>query len=168
MRVEEIAKLKTADVRQIDGIWCFDVYDTKTDAGARQVPVHPRLVDLGFVSYVEAQLGERLWPDLTRGSEGKYSHGFCRWWSGFRHLIGLDRDGLVFHSFRHTFASALQQAGVQEATAALLMGHTHPNITFGRYGQKGMSPTDKLQIIASLDFGVDLIHLLPNSTRTAA
>ncbi|MDB5409355.1 MAG: hypothetical protein JWL84_4267 [Rhodospirillales bacterium] len=70
MRVEEIAKLKTADVREIEGIWCFDVYATKTAAGKRHVPVHPRLAALGFLDYVKGQKAERLWPDLTQGSEG--------------------------------------------------------------------------------------------------
>jgi integrase len=161
MRVEEIAKLRTGDVREIEGVWCFDVYQTKTEAGDRHVPVHPTLVELGLLDYVTAQRADRLWPEMQAGSEGKYSQRFCQWWAGFRHLIGLDRDGLVFHSFRHTFAAALERAGVQEAMAALLMGHRHPNITFGRYaGGKLVTPNDKLGVIRAIDFGVDLDHLL--------
>lgn len=159
MRVEEIAKLKKADVREIDGVWCFDVYETKTEAGDRHVPVHPRLIALGLLEYQQGVDGARLWPDLQTGSEGKFSQYFVQWWAGFRHLIGIDRDGLVFHSFRHTFSGALQQAGVQEALVALLMGHRHPNLTFGRYGGKLITPRDKLRLVEPLVFGVNLEHL---------
>jgi len=161
MRVEEIAKLKTADVREIDGVWCFNVYATKTDAGNRVIPIHPRLIELGFLDFRLGQHHERLWPELQQGSEGKFSQRFCQWWVGFRRHIGLDREGLVFHSFRHTFAAALQQAGVQEAMVALLMGHRHQNITFGRYaGGKLITPRDRLEVIKDINFGVDLRHLL--------
>jgi integrase len=168
LRVEEIAKLKTRDVREIDGVWCFDIYGAKTDAGTRHVPVHPRLVSLGLIEYAQRRGAEQLWPELVPGSEGKYSQRFCQWWSGFRHLIGVDRDGLVFHSFRHTFAGALQQAGVQEAMVALIMGHRHPQLTFGRYGGKLITPRDKLEVFAGIDFGVSLEHLRAAPSQEAA
>jgi integrase len=119
------------------------------------------LLDLGFRSYVDEQSGDRLWPDLRLGSEGKYSERFCQWWPVFRRLVGLDREGLVFHSFRHTFAGVLERAGVPEPTVALLMGHRHRSITFGRYGGgKLITPRDKLDVIKNVDFGVDLTHLV--------
>ena len=42
----------------------------------------------------------------------------------------------VFHSFRHLFASRLHEAGVQEATAAQILGHKHEKLTYGWYGNK--------------------------------
>jgi integrase len=66
----------------------------------------------------------------------------------------------VFHSFRHTFASALQQAGAQEAIVALIMGHKHKSITFGRYGGKLVTPKDKLAVMKDVEFGVNLSHLM--------
>jgi integrase len=169
LRVEEIAKLKVRDLRPIEDVWCFDIYETKTEAGDRLVPVHPRLIALEFLDYTKLQK-DSLWPEIRPGTSGKFSQGFVQWWAGFRHRSGLDQEGLVFHSFRHTFAAALQKAGVQEATVALLMGHRHPNITFGRYASgKLMTPKEKLELIENVDFGVDLTHLLENSAerRTA-
>ncbi len=51
MRLNEIAQLETADIKQIDGIWCIDVSDVgegttkrlKTAAADRRVPLHARL-----------------------------------------------------------------------------------------------------------------------------
>lgn len=50
MRIEEICQLKRDDVRQVKGIWCFDVYSmgdnkVKTVNSERIIPVHPKLVD---------------------------------------------------------------------------------------------------------------------------
>jgi integrase len=169
LRVEEIAKLKVCDVRQIDGVWCFDVYDTKTQAGNRRVPVHPRLSALGFLDYVKAQEQERLWHKLRAGSSGKFSHYFSQWWTNFRRKVGLGDEGLVFHSFRHTFASALQSAMVPRDMIALLIGHEDENFTTRVYGGKLVTTQQLLELIEGVDFGVDLTHLLENSAerRTA-
>jgi hypothetical protein len=40
------------------------------------------------------------------------------------------------------------------------MGHRHPQLTFGRCGGKLITPKDKLEAIAGVDFGVDLAHLI--------
>jgi integrase len=165
LRVEEIAKLKVCDVRQIDGVWCFDVYDTKTQAGNRRVPVHPWLSALGFLNYVKAQEQERLWPKLRAGSSGKFSHYFSQWWTEFRRNVGLGDEGLVFHSFRHTFASALQSAMVPRDMIALLMGHEDENFTTRVYGGKLVTTQHLLELIEGVDFGVDLTHLLETSTK---
>jgi len=159
LRIEELAKLKKADVQKIDSVWCFVIYNTKTDAGNREVPIHPRLIDIGFLDYHASVDHERLWPDLEPGAEGKFSARFAQWWPAFRHLIGLDREGLVFHSFRHTFVSYLEFARVPEAEIARLVGHEYRGITIGTYGGKLVTPQMKLDAYKDVDFGVDLSHL---------
>lgn len=42
----------------------------------------------------------------------------------------------VFHSFRHMLTSRLHEQGVQEATAAKIIGHKHGPLTYGWYGNK--------------------------------
>lgn len=165
LRVEEAAKLTLGDVREVEGLWCFCVQDTKTAAGNRVVPVHPRLIKLGLLDHrtkVEKEGGKQLWPELKKGSEGRYSQGFVQWWSGFRGLIGLGRDGLVFHSFRHTFISSMEKAGVPETLAGQISGHaTGQSVTFKQYGGKLLGVAEKLKLFEELDFGVDLEHIMP-------
>jgi integrase len=162
LRVEEAAKLTLADLREIEGVWCFCVAKAKTDAGNRIVPVHPRLILLGLLEHraeVERSEGVQLWPELRKGSEGRFSQSFVQWWSQFRHLIGLNRDGLVFHSFRHTFISSLLNAGVAYTTVQQIAGHALSGVTGGTYGGKLLTPKDRLDAFRELDFGVDLSHL---------
>ncbi|WP_225917304.1 hypothetical protein [Pseudomonas xanthosomatis] len=63
-RTNEIAQLDTADIKSVDGHPCFDfcaddidvpeAKRIKTDE-ARLVPIHPRLLELGFLEYVNGQ-----------------------------------------------------------------------------------------------------------------
>jgi len=59
MRREEICQLEAADIREVDGIWCFDINNageknTKTKCSTRIIPVHPRLLELGLLEVVKA------------------------------------------------------------------------------------------------------------------
>ena len=63
MRLNEICQLDVADIRIIDGIACFAVTEEslsgsrdkslKTKSSARIVPVHPTLLDLGLMAFVD-------------------------------------------------------------------------------------------------------------------
>ena len=172
MRLEEICQLAIDDIKQIDGIWCFEVNDegdkrVKTNASKRFIPIHPKLIDeLGFLDYVEAikKKGfDRLFPELKKQSN-RYSHYVSRWFSGtFLPRAGIGKTGgkKVFHSFRHTFANTCKLAGVPEDKVAQLLGHhnTNKNITYGRYGKK--YPPDILlrDVVSKVDFDIDLEQL---------
>jgi integrase len=60
MRKEEICQLERSDVRQKDGVWVFDINNkgdktTKTEAGLRLVPIHSKLVEMGFLEFCNGQ-----------------------------------------------------------------------------------------------------------------
>lgn len=50
--------------------------------------------------------------------------------------VVTDRDGLAFHSFRHTVATQLKQRGVELAYAQSIMGHSSGSITYDRYAKE--------------------------------
>lgn len=93
---------------------------TKTDAGKRAVPC-PDAIRADVKAWVaDPWSGQSV---SNRFSEFKRGLGFA----------GRDK---VLHSFRHTLASRLHELGVQEATAAKIIGHKHKEMTFGVYGNK--------------------------------
>jgi integrase len=56
MRREEICQLQCSDIRQVEGIWVFDINDkgektTKTEASYRLVPIHSKLLEMGFLTF---------------------------------------------------------------------------------------------------------------------
>lgn len=74
---DEIAQLYLDDIRQVEGVWIFDIKEDekrgqglKNDASQRMVPVHSRLIELGLLEYVrqtKATGAMRLFPTLTHG-----------------------------------------------------------------------------------------------------
>jgi integrase len=131
-RLEEFAQLRREEVQMEDGIWFFNITDkgdrqVKNAAAVRRVPLHPRVESLGFLDYVERvskKAGDRLFPKLVAGgADGKYGHGFSKWFTRYRTAIGVYRKGLDYHSFRGGVETKLQLAGVPENQIDELLGH---------------------------------------------
>jgi integrase len=147
-RLEEIAQLTTADVREegVNGgrFWCVDVHNggdnkLKNETSARLIPVHSELDRLGLLDYVKALPKGPLFPGLTR-RESKGGKVGARVGELFRKrlvALGLKRDGLCFHSFRHTVAGRLEAAGVPQSDAARILGHAVTGESYGTYSKPG-------------------------------
>lgn len=159
MRLDEVCQLYTDDIKEIDGVICIDVNDDKdkklkTASSKRIIPVHPTLVSLGFLHYVETLKVagmERLWGNLRRREADGYSNAYGKCYQRFnRHFI--TKDPLkCFHSLRHSFADCLKQQGVQESLIAELIGHSNGSITTGRYGKR-YQPKVLLEAVAMIAF----------------
>ncbi|HJW28703.1 MAG TPA: site-specific integrase [Saprospiraceae bacterium] len=163
MRLDEICQLYADDIREVDGVWCIDVNDRldkklKNVASRRIIPLHPTLLRMGFLIHVEqmkqAQL-PRLWMNLSWREADGYGSAYGKWFQRFnREHVTTDR-AKVFHSFRHTVADTLKQAGVQEVVISEIMGHANDSMTTGRYGKR-YQPKVLLEALALLDYGVDI------------
>jgi integrase len=148
MRLEEIAQLTTADVREESAngatVWCIDVHNggdnkLKNETSARLIPVHPELVRLGLLDYVKELKAGPLFPGLTR-RESKGGKVGARVGELFRKkLVALElkREGLCFHSFRHNVSNSLDVAGVPQSDAARVLGHAVAGMSYGTYSQAG-------------------------------
>lgn len=130
-RLEEFAQLSCGDVRQEDGIHYLDVNDeedkqVKNAQSKRRVPIHPKLVEMGFLGYIDSTAsspGDALFPNLPLSAMGKRGHSFTQWWTRYRREIGLYEPGLDYHSFRHGVTTKLYEADVMEPIIDELTGH---------------------------------------------
>jgi integrase len=135
MRQNEICQLYKDDIRQVDGVWCFRVTDSRPDqqlksSGSRRlVPISTNLLERGIIDF--AQGAGRLFPELTNSGERGYARYFQKWYSNWKKPRGLPD----FHSLRHTVATRLKSAGIPEQYAAQLLGHAAGGITYNRYGK---------------------------------
>lgn len=145
MRLGEICGLHVEDIRLVDGIWCFDVNEDqdkrlKNLSSKRVIPIHPRLVELGFLAFVDklrkCNCEKRLWPNLNRRESDGYCSSIGHWYQRFNRKHVTADPLKTFHSLRHTFADTLKQMGTQETIICELMGHTNDSITTGRYGKR--------------------------------
>ena len=127
MRLSEIVSLNVEDFKAEDGIDFIAIRESKTEAGVRRVPIHPKLKEIGLLDFVKGiQPGQPLFAGI---SSGAYSMHFGR----LLDSVGITDKKLVFHSFRHTFTDALRAAKVTEPIAKALIGHSDGTVT-GQYG----------------------------------
>jgi integrase len=145
MRLEEIAQLTVKDIRNEGAngatVTVIDIHDggsnrLKNETSARLIPMHSALVRAGLLDYVKAlPKASALFPGLKR-RESKGGKIGARLGELFRKklvALGIKRDGLCFHSFRHTVAGRLDTAGVPQSDAARILGHAVAGMSYGTY-----------------------------------
>ncbi|HCG24994.1 MAG TPA: hypothetical protein DE060_07755 [Lentisphaeria bacterium] len=174
-RQNEICQLQLENIFNAGGIPCFEITETgdehaslKNKGSKRVVPIHPVLLQLGFLNYVldrrkskrTKQPGaNRLWFTLEYKEKYGYAHDFQKFFGRFNRKNVTADEKKVFHSFRHNFTNNLKQQGVQESMVAELVGHTVNSMTFSRYG-KDFNPAILLENIKKLDHGFDMFEIL--------
>lgn len=113
LRLNEICQLHIEDLVNIDGHWCFDINDAgskhlKNNASARITPVHPKLIEAGFIRYYEAMKAHgqpRFWMNLAHSNLHKYTNSIGKWYARFNREYVTDDPKRVFHSMRHTVST---------------------------------------------------------------
>lgn len=169
-RLEELGQLHVADVKITEGIRYLDMTTVeegkryKTRSSRRKIPIHPELIRLGFMDYVDERRkagDERLFPEV-RSSNESVTAAWSKWWGRYVRKHGITDSRKVFHSFRHTVKDAFRDSGVDIALNDAIMGHTQGNVS-ASYGQ-GYSLKVLAEAMKKLEFpGLDLEHLARSS-----
>ena len=177
MRVGEAAQLRTEDVSQHDsGPWIIDIRHAPergqtTKAGqSRATVAHTKLVELGFIEFVEKRRGagdddSRLFPELEANNRDQIGAKPSVFWRDYLTRIGIKsaRDGLGAHSFRHELADRLRlEVGLVDDQVAVALGHDQKSTT-GGYGAVRQGTVKFLApVMAQVRFdGVEFGHLMP-------
>lgn len=166
-RLNELCQLRIEDVDEDGGIQRLrfrqgDETQRIKGGKAREVPLHPELLRLGFLKYVRAKRSEgheRVFPNLTIDRSGYYSDRSSKDFSSYITKLGIKSDKTSFHSFRHNFKDACRHAGVPPDINDILLGHALPGMA-GRYGD-GSAPLELLyDAVARVQHaGLSLQHL---------
>ncbi|MEZ8883308.1 site-specific integrase [Vibrio sp. 10N.222.54.F6] len=138
-RLNELCQLYRQDIFKQDEIWVIRIDDKlqgqhlKNNSSRRLIPIHSKLLDLGFIEYINSVQHERLFPSLKLERDG-YGTAASKWFGRLKSKLDFGR-GHDFHSFRHTVATQLKNAEVSAIVAGELLGHMQNNITYDRYGK---------------------------------
>jgi hypothetical protein len=173
MRLGEIVQLLNNDVEQVSGIWCFKVQwdgengtkQVKTVSSLRTVPIHPTLLELGFLEFVKgrkkAGAEARVFSDVEAGADGYFSSLFSKWFSRYMTSIGIKTSKTSFHSLRHNFRDACRNADIPTSLSALLMGHSDDgaNPIHDEYGT-GETSAKLHQAIRKIEYSIDWSPLM--------
>ena len=141
-RVNELCQIHPFhDIGKDDdsGIWYFNITEetetaegvekaVKTETSQRKVPIHSRLIDMGFLDYVERlrRQGRKLLFSPFKPYNGRASGEAQKWFRGFMRELGL-RDETPkakltgMHAFRSTFLNRAANVGAVNAEA--ITGH---------------------------------------------
>ncbi len=177
-RLNELSQLYTNDVKMtetgvlyldfnLDGADKVDADGSdkslKTVNAKRIVAVHPHLIELGLHDYVKALTAAghlRLFPELKHDKVKGYGKPAGSWFNArfLGNQLGILRDGTrTFHSFRHTFITALGELNVPADIQSQLAGHSRGDtITLTRY-RKDAEADRLLGYVKQLDFNLPAI-----------
>lgn len=139
-RLKETSQLYINDIIEVENIWCFrfdeenENQDIKNNSSHRVVPIHPKLIELHFLDYVnflKSKNEERVFPQLYHTKGKGYGQAFSKKFnnSNFKSsFISLEKlkDPKIkidFHSFRHTF-SHRAKGRIKDRLIDDILGHT--------------------------------------------
>ncbi|MDR7102309.1 tyrosine-type recombinase/integrase [Croceicoccus sp. BE223] len=130
-RVGEMTQLRAMDVQQEGGIW-FVLISPEADGGvktgeARKVPLHPHLIDQGFIDLARSGdptplfYAEGTGTALNPASKMRAS-ALAKW----VRTLGVETPQ-PNHGWRHKFKTLCRVAEIQEHIMDKLQGHASPN-----------------------------------------
>lgn len=171
-RQNEICSLYCKDIVNIMDIPCIHIREDeldktiKTGTSDRTVPIHPKLLEIGFLKFVKHQKRqghERLFPNLFFTNKKGYGQAFSKKFnrtSVKRQFIDLEfykPDSKLrkdFHSFRHTFTEQLKgREDVPDGALDYINGHMNNSESQKRYGKHQKHRL--LKILEKLDYELD-------------
>ncbi len=177
-RLEEFADLRRRDLQCKDGIWFMDIRETdaaegqrerrlKTQNATRAIPLHPELQRLGFIAYasrIAPTPDAPLFPDLEpQGPDRKRGPRLTRWFGQYRKTVGVYREDVGMHAFRHAAITRLSNAITTEQQRRhrdFIMGHASGGTEGDIRYDKGAPLPELAATLALLSFPeVNLSHL---------
>ncbi len=160
MRIDEIASLTKGQIREEGGVSYVQVDASKTPAGQRKVPLHPKLAWL--VTRGEPNSDAPVWPSFNgEGPAKKRGADAGKEFSRFKLAKGFSERTRAFHSFRKNVTGQMENLGVPENEWGQLIGHEY-GFTYTTYNPDGISLKRKAEIMALIDYPkLDLSAYLP-------
>lgn len=177
-RASEVGQLLIVDVVHDEHLPCIRISDegehqkVKTEVSLRTVPVHPHLIELGFLDWVRGQRDaghDRLFPAAKASAKNGQGNWITKAFG--RHLEGVAKHWPKakrgFHSLRKTVIQNLQGSGVASELRAQLVGHELDDEHHTTYSRE-FTVREKLEGIgahspglAALAYGLNLPALRP-------
>lgn len=172
-RISEICQLHKIDIGKRENFYTMSITDVdedkvvdyekkiKTEAGKRLLPIHPALIEIGFIEYLEdmKKFGGQVFPTTRPDSYGYFGKEAGRRWATYSNKIGIKDPAKVFHSFRSTANIKLQHTKLRDEIRFGYIGHDVNNVNNKNYGEKFPPEIFWEEVIPLLNFDVDFSKL---------
>jgi hypothetical protein len=155
-RVGEITNRLTGDIQRdpLNGIDYINVVMSKDQqqknvGSLGQYPIHPELIRLGFLLYVNER--------KARGDTRLFPRVRSSWWGNYREETRITEERKVFHSFRSNWTQTAKNAGVPKELRNALAGRIIGDTEETHYGsEEGYALTLLLPELRKVQFYLDL------------
>jgi integrase len=137
-RLEELAQLRAEGIKTDRATGVRYIHGgLKTEAGPRDIPIHPEIAAL--VAELAAKRDRGGYLLLSAGGEkwGRRGNALGTRFSKLKKSMGYDRRH-VFHSLRYTYAHLLAKSEAPLNVIKDLMGHEGGDVTSGYIGLSGL------------------------------
>ncbi|WP_167647626.1 site-specific integrase [Mameliella alba] len=151
-RREEIGQLTGADVFEVDGVWVMRITDegegqkVKNAASFRTIPLHAAVIAAGFHHFAASRpKNEYLFREAERwggklnpmraDARGRLTEGYGKRFSRMlREKLNIKDKRLTFHSFRHAWEDAAEDADIPQTHRRDLAGRSKAGDSQAGYG----------------------------------
>jgi integrase len=128
-RVSEICQLRAEDVLQIEDIWCMkldpEAGSLKTSGSERIIPLHPALIENGFLKFVATIKSGPLFAALSPDKFGKRGGNGTKVIGRFVRQLGLTDTRLSpSHSWRHRIKTLGRKFALAPDILDAITGHS--------------------------------------------
>jgi len=144
-RLNEVCQATRDDIKVIDGVTTIRIHDDdpgrtlKNTESRRTIPLHPALIEEGFLTYVEGlPAGSTLWPDMVPDKlfglrSTTASKRIARW---LRAALGVvDEQISPNHSWRHYFITMCRRTVMPTEVRSAITGHSAKADESAAYGE---------------------------------
>jgi len=185
MRLEECAQLLVKNVIKSNGVWCFDIKEELDEqgrvltttkkrgkqTGERIVPIHRKVINIGFLDYVQHQKdsgNSKVFPTLrNRNKSGEYKQAgssVTAWFNedsekqsktSYFTKVGIDKKkrNLVLYSFKHSAETLLinHPDKIEHDKIDTMIGHLIKSTGRKHYG-KYTERTLLVDVVEKIDY----------------
>lgn len=139
-RVSEVCQLRREDVHEHEGVWCMRIAaeagSLKNANSERAVPLHPALIERGFLGFVATVRDGPLFAKLPPDKFGKRGGNGTKVLSRWVRELGLTDERLApNHSWRHRFKTLGRRHGLATDLTNAMTGHGRRTVAdvYGEY-----------------------------------
>jgi integrase len=127
-RVSEICQLRSEDILEIEQIWCMKLDpkagSLKTSGSERIIPLHPALLEAGFLKFAVKTKSGPLFAALSPDKFGKRGGNGTKVIGRFVRQLGLTDPRLSpSHSWRHRIKTSGRKYGLAQDILDAITGH---------------------------------------------
>lgn len=170
----EIAQLRGEDISERDGMLVMKITNeagsVKNRNSVRVIPIHPAVIEAGFLTFVADKKGALFFGDRRRKPDAKkpphkiVTKNVAEWVRSLGLNVGREHRKDSNHAWRHRFTTLCRECDVADSVIDLIKGNAPDNVSRG-YGTAILSTMARA--IQRIPVPDEVVEVYRNGERSA-